>query len=188
MTSANSAASARPTDAPARPTDAPARPTDAPGRPTDAPARLTDKPTWLISQVSTHAHRLLTEKLATAEARGYHYRLLAALQEFGPASQASLGRRTSMDRSDVVATINDLAGHGQVERAADPADHRRNVITITPAGTARLAHLDELLTEVQDEVLAPLAPNERTLLTRLLARLLEHHSGGATPTGHPAHP
>jgi len=157
---------------------APARLTAAPARPTAAPVRLTDKPTWLISQVSTHAHRLLTERLATAGARGYHYRLLAALQEFGPASQASLGRRTSMDRSDVVAAINDLASRGQVERAPDLADHRRNVITITPAGAAHLQRLDGLLTDVQDELLAPLAPDERTLLTGLLARLLEYHDGG----------
>ena len=94
------------------------------------------KATWLISQVSTQAHRLLTEKLAVVGARGYHYRLLAALQEFGPASQASLGRRTSMDRGDVVSAINELASRGQVQRAPDPADQRRNVITITPAGTA----------------------------------------------------
>lgn len=155
-----------------------ARPTAPPERPTDAPARLTDKPTWLISQVSTHAHRLLTEKLAIAGARGYHYRLLAALQEFGPASQASLGRRTSMDRSDVVAALNDLASRGQVERAPDPTDHRRNVITITPTGTAHLAWLDGLLADVQDELLAPLSPGERDQLTRLLSRVLEYHSTG----------
>ena len=155
-----------------------AAPTAASAWPTAAPARLTGKPTWLISQVSTHAHRLLTEKLATAGARGYHYRLLAALQEFGPASQASLGRRTSMDRSDVVAAINELASRGQVERTPDPADHRRNVITITPAGTAHLQRLDGLLTDVQGELLAPLAPDERTMLTLLLARLLEYHNGG----------
>jgi MarR family transcriptional regulator, lower aerobic nicotinate degradation pathway regulator len=141
-----------------------------------APARLTDKPTWLISQVSTHAHRLLTERLAAAGARGYHYRLLAALEEFGPASQASLGRRTSMDRSDVVAAINDLASLGQVQRAPDPADHRRNVITITPAGTAHLKRLDGLLTDVQDELLAPLSPGERDQLTRMLSRVLGYHS------------
>ena len=55
------------------------------------PARLSAKPTWLISQVSARAHRLLTDRLAAAGARGYHYRLLAALAEFGPSSQASLG-------------------------------------------------------------------------------------------------
>lgn len=143
-----------------------------------APGRLTGKPTWLISQISTHAHRLLTERLAAEGARGYHYRLLAALQEFGPASQASLGRRTSMDRSDVAAAVNDLAGHGHVQRTPDPADHRRNVITITPAGTAHLERLDGLLASIQEELLAPLSPGERGQLTRLLGRVLDHHSDG----------
>ncbi len=45
------------------------------------PALLATKPTWLISQVSAQAHRLLTQALAAAGARGYHYRLLAALAE-----------------------------------------------------------------------------------------------------------
>jgi DNA-binding MarR family transcriptional regulator len=140
------------------------------------PARLTQKPTWLISQTSMHAHRLLTDGLATAGSRGYHYRLLAALQEFGPASQARLGRRTGMDRSDVVAALNELAGHGLVERAPDPADRRRNIITITPAGAAHLRRLDSLLDDVQDELLAPLSPAERQQLIHLLTRVLEHHT------------
>jgi DNA-binding MarR family transcriptional regulator len=140
------------------------------------PSRLMEKPTWLLSQVSMHAHRLLTEELATAGSRGYHYRLLAALQEFGPASQARLGRRTGMDRSDVVAALNDLAGRGMVERSPDPADRRRNVITITPDGTAHFQRLDRLLAGVQDELLAPLSPAERELLTGLLTRVLDHHA------------
>ena len=140
------------------------------------PARLTQKPTWLISQTSMHAHRLLTDGLATAGSRGYHYRLLAALQEFGPASQARLGRRTGMDRSDVVAALNELAGHGLVERAPDPADRRRNIITITPAGAAHLRRLDSLLDDVQDELLAPLSSAERQQLIHLLTRVLEHHT------------
>jgi DNA-binding MarR family transcriptional regulator len=135
------------------------------------------KPTWLISQASMHAHRLLTERLAGAGSRGYHYRLLAALQEFGPASQARLGRRTGMDRSDVVAALNDLAGRGLVERSADPADRRRNVVTITPSGAAHLQLLDAVLAGVQDELLAPLSAAERDLLAGLLTRVLRHHDG-----------
>src|SRR5215831_17803594 len=69
------------------------------------PAMLMAKPSWLISEVSRLAHPLLTGQLASAGSRGYHYRLLAALAEFGPASQASLGRRTGMDRSDVAAAV-----------------------------------------------------------------------------------
>src|SRR5439155_6753872 len=45
-----------------------------------------------LSEASLHAHRLLTAAFASAGSRGYHYRLLAALREYGPASQARLGR------------------------------------------------------------------------------------------------
>ena len=140
------------------------------------PAVLTQKPSWLVSEVSRVAHRLLTGKLATAGSRGYHYRLLAALQEFGPASQAKLGRRTGMDRSDVVAAVNELVGCGLADRSPDPADGRRNIITITPAGTAHLRRLEELLDDVQNELLAPLSPAERQQLIHLLTRILERHA------------
>ncbi|MEV6216850.1 MarR family transcriptional regulator [Nocardia sp. NPDC051833] len=53
-------------------------------------------------------------------ARGYHYRLLATLAEFGPASQAELGRRSGIHVSDMVATINDLADNDLVERDPIP--------------------------------------------------------------------
>jgi DNA-binding MarR family transcriptional regulator len=141
-----------------------------------APAALTAKPSWLISEVSRLAHPLITDRLATAGSRGYHYRLLAALAEFGPASQASLGRRTAMDRSDVAAAVNELVGRGLAGRAPDPADRRRNVVSITPAGTAHLGRLEELLAGVQDDLLAPLSPAERRQLISLLDRILEHHA------------
>ena len=140
------------------------------------PAVLTQKPSWLVSEVSRVAHRLLTGKLATAGSRGYHYRLLAALQEFGPASQAKLGRRTGMDRSDVVAAVNELVGRGLADRSPDPADGRRNIITITPAGTAHLRRLEELLDDVQNELLAPLSPAESQQLIHLLTQVLERHA------------
>jgi len=140
------------------------------------PAMLMAKPSWLISEVSRLAHPQLTGKLATAGSRGYHYRLLAALQEFGPASQASLGRHTAMDRSDVAAAVTELVSRGLAGRTPDPADRRRNVISITPAGTAHLRRLNELLAGVQDELVAPLSPAERQQLIRLLNRILEHHA------------
>jgi DNA-binding MarR family transcriptional regulator len=140
------------------------------------PSRLLTLPTWLISQTGVHAHQLLTEALSTAEARGYHYRLLAALEEFGPASQATLGRRTDMDRSDVAEALNELADQGLVKRSGDPVDRRRNVITITPAGTKRLLALDDVMAEVQDKLLAPLSATQRQTLVRTLTRLLKHHT------------
>jgi DNA-binding MarR family transcriptional regulator len=143
--------------------------------PPDAmPSRILELPTWLISRAYAQSHRLLAEGFATAGLRGYHYRLLAALEDFGPASQAALSRRTSIDRSDVVAALNDLAGHGLIQRSPDRDDRRRNVITITPAGIKQLRALDKIVAGVQEKLLAPLSAADRTKLIRLLGRLVEH--------------
>ncbi|WP_059008127.1 MarR family winged helix-turn-helix transcriptional regulator [Streptomyces specialis] len=144
-------------------------------------ARLRSLPSRLLSQTAAHADRLVTEGLATADARKWHYAVLVALREQGPASQAGLSRHAGMYRSDLVAVINELADRGHVERTPDPADRRRNVITITPRGRAQLRRLDGLLATIQDQVLAPLAPAEREELVRMLTRLAEHHGAHGRP-------
>jgi MarR family transcriptional regulator, lower aerobic nicotinate degradation pathway regulator len=143
---------------------------------TAVPARMSRLPTWLISQTALHASRLVADGMAALGARGYHYRVLAGLAEFGPVSQAALSRHTGIDVSDIVATVNELTGSAAVERAADPTDRRRNIITITPAGRRQLDELDGKMAEIQDALLAPLTPGERAELTRLLTTLLGHHS------------
>ncbi|WP_086829102.1 MarR family winged helix-turn-helix transcriptional regulator [Allokutzneria sp. NRRL B-24872] len=139
------------------------------------PARLMALPSWLLTQTATHTHRLVQEELARSGARGHHYRVLATLEEFGPASQATVGRHAGVHLSDVVAALNELAELDLVERAPDPQDRRRNVITITPAGRRQLKKLDKRLAEAQEELLAPLSPEEREQFTQVLARLLSHH-------------
>ena len=123
----------------------------------------------------------MAERFAAVDARGYHYRLLAALADDGPASQAELGRRTGIDRSDVVAALNELADQQLIERSPDPADRRRNVITVTPAAERRLAHLDGVLAQIQEELCAPLSPAEREQLVGLLTRIVGHQARARTP-------
>ncbi|MFC7449799.1 MarR family winged helix-turn-helix transcriptional regulator [Rhodococcus daqingensis] len=144
----------------------------------ERPARLTSKPSWLLTQLAVHAHRLVSDSFGEVGARGYHYRILAALDEFGVASQAELGRRCSMDRSDVVAAINELADQGFVERTPDPDDRRRNIVNLTEAGDRQLRRMDRALDKVQDDLLGPLSVEDRANLTLLLTRLLTHHQQG----------
>ncbi len=144
-----------------------------------APARLRALPSWLINQAALPANRLVTEGLARAHTRRHHYSLLATLDGVGPASQADLSRRTMIDRSDMVATVNELAEQGMVERTPDPSDRRRNIVTIAPAGRRQLRTLDRLLANVQDELLAPLSARERTQLVGLLTRVVDHHAAKA---------
>lgn len=142
----------------------------------DAPARLRARPSWLINQASLPASRVVAERLSSAGARRYHYALLAALDELGATSQAELSRRTTIDRSDIVANLNELAAQGMVERTQDPTDLRRNVVTLTPQGRRHLRKLDRLIDDAQDALLAPLSPGERDQLVALLARIVDHHA------------
>lgn len=134
---------------------------------------MRELPTWMVGRVAARCSRLLTDALAEAGVRGYHYRLLVALDEFGPLSQITLANRTSIDRSDVVATLNDLAESGSIERSPDPDDGRRNVVTITPAGVKQLRALDAIVDEVQDRLLSSLSSSERRQLLGLLTRIAD---------------
>jgi DNA-binding MarR family transcriptional regulator len=139
------------------------------------PTVLTQLPSWLLTQSATQAHRVISDTFAAGGARAYHFRLLATLVEFGPASQAALGRRSCIDRSDVVAALNELAADGYVERTPDPDDGRRNIITITAAGRRHYKRLTTLVTKAQDEIFAPLSPTDRARLITLLSRVLAYH-------------
>ncbi len=103
--------------------------------------RVAGRPTWLLSRANARAQGLLGEALASEGFRGYHFRLLAALDQYGASSQAELGRHTGIDRSDVVATLNDLVAGGLARREPDPVDRRRNIVKITRRGQTTLAHL-----------------------------------------------
>jgi len=105
--------------------------------------------------------------------RGYHYRLLAALDQFGPASQADLGRDTGIDRSDVTAALTQMAEHGLVAREVDPANRRRKIVSITTAGEATLRELDEALDGIQEVLLAPLSPTERAQFAKIMTLLAD---------------
>ncbi|WP_277441024.1 MarR family transcriptional regulator [Streptomyces sp. SPB162] len=147
------------------------------------PDRLRKLPSRLLVRTASHADRLVSEALATESARKWHFVVLVALTEAGPASQSALSTRTGIFRSDMVAVINDLADRGLVERAPDPDDRRRNVITVTARGRAYLRRLDDIIDTAQEDLLAPLNEAERGQLTSLLTRLLDHHAKAAPHGG-----
>ena len=137
-----------------------------------APDRVKERPTWLLSRAFARSSALLA---AGFEAhgdglRGYHYRLLAALEQRA-ASEADLSRDTGIDRSDVTAALNELESRRYVERKVDPGHKRRNIVTLTPQGADALFRLDAVLEEIQEAVLAPLTAAQRRQFISLLSRL-----------------
>ncbi|MFE9118731.1 MarR family winged helix-turn-helix transcriptional regulator [Streptomyces sp. NPDC007172] len=79
-------------------------------------------------------------------------------------AQADPGRRFAVDPEDMVGMLNQLQQAGLVLRTPDPADRRKNAVTVTPKGTAVLARCGSLAASANAEPLAPLTPDEQAQL------------------------
>jgi DNA-binding MarR family transcriptional regulator len=138
----------------------------------DTPSRLTALPSWLSGQVAMQGQRLVGDALGEAGMRRHHFTVMTALAEQGATSQAELGRRLWLDRSDLHAVLNDLERDGLVERVRDVHDRRRNLVGLTTAGAAKLEELDARVQAAQEALLEPLSAAERRQLIELLTRLV----------------
>ena len=139
----------------------------------DPPRRLQQLPSWLSGQVARKAERLVNAALAQEGVRRPHFTVLTSLTEQGPASQATLGRRLWIDRSDLHAILNELERDDLITRVPDEQDRRRNVVALTPRGTAALKRLDKRVDAAQQALLSPLSAADGQELRRLLAQLVD---------------
>jgi len=137
------------------------------------PARLRALTSWQASKVSTIGARM-TARHMPLSARS-DFAVLAALEEYGPLSQADLGRQLGLDRNDVSGIVTRLQSGGYVERQADPDDRRRNLVTVNKAGMRYLDEIQRNANRAQAELLAGLDADERRQLHALLAKTLEAH-------------
>jgi DNA-binding MarR family transcriptional regulator len=143
--------------------------------------RLAGRVVWLVGRASLHAQRLLHGRFAEHDLRKQHYGVLRSLADVGSAAQGPLADRIGLDRSDMVALVDELEAAGHVERAPDPGDRRRKIVSITGSGAEVLDELGELVRAADDELLAPLSEAERRTLVELLTRILPAADRGRAP-------
>jgi MarR family transcriptional regulator, lower aerobic nicotinate degradation pathway regulator len=140
----------------------------------DPPERMRRLPSWLASELARRGAALVGEALAGEGVRRQHFAVLTSLAEQGAASQAAIGRRLWIDRSDLHALLNELERDGLLARVRDSEDRRRNVVTLTAAGKALLRRLDKRVDAAQTALLEPLSSTERREVIRLLERVVSH--------------
>src|SRR5688500_5478940 len=87
------------------------------------------------------------------------------------AIQQELGAAMGIDRSTMVALIDQLESAGLAKRRPSPTDRRAREIAITPKG--RRLRARRMISETEDEVLAGLTAKERSELVGLLRRALD---------------
>ena len=73
---------------------------------------------------------------------------------------------------DKIDLVKRMERKGLIARRRDPADARRNTVTLTDAGRSERARLRPLVDQVQDALVASMSPNERRALRAGLIALL----------------
>jgi DNA-binding MarR family transcriptional regulator len=119
-------------------------------------------------------HRAIAERaLASLGLSGKGFGALILLSQAGPLSQQRLGERQGVDRTTMVAVVDELESAGYVERRRDPSDRRAYSLHATTKGRRVLARAAEATKRAEDEFLTPLAEADRRRLKRMLRALLE---------------
>ncbi len=145
----------------------------APG--VELPESLTVWTGFLLHKAAQRVHDRVEERLEPLGLRPRHVGVMRVLAAEGPHSQHALCERLRIDRTTMVSVVDDLERLGLAERQDDPADRRAYRVQLTRYGEERLAEACAVVNEAEEQLLAPLSPEERVALRTLLCRICGLH-------------
>jgi MarR family transcriptional regulator, lower aerobic nicotinate degradation pathway regulator len=99
--------------------------------------------------------------------------VLKQLQVLGQTSQGELADALAIDPSNLAAIAADLADRHLVERTRHHVDRRRYVLRLSRAGEQLLRRTEGAIVAAEEDLLAPLGPEQRDKLYALLRRLAD---------------
>jgi DNA-binding MarR family transcriptional regulator len=143
--------------------------------PTRPPRELVKSTSFLLKRLGFAIKERTVEAFEDRGANPYQHGVLCSLSESQAETQSQIADALGYDRSWLVGLLDELEEEGLVERKPDPADRRRNVVTLKPEGESRLQEFRAVSKQVEDEFLAPLTAAERKQLHELLLKLAQHH-------------
>jgi DNA-binding MarR family transcriptional regulator len=103
---------------------------------------------------------------------GKHFGCMATIVDEGPLSQQTLGDRLRVDRTTIVAVVDELERRGFVARPRNPADRRAYALEATAEGRRWVRRTSAALADAEARLLDGLEPDEREELIRLLQKLI----------------
>jgi DNA-binding MarR family transcriptional regulator len=123
-----------------------------------------------------HAHQrfagLTSAALAPLGIDTREWATLICIDDAHPRSQLELAEAVGVDRTTMVALIDQLQAKGLIARRIHPGDRRKNVIELTSAGRDIRRRAADRVDECERRFLAPLGVSEAEQLKSTLAALV----------------
>jgi DNA-binding MarR family transcriptional regulator len=139
------------------------------GEPPQAPLpALAGRMGYLLKHAQLRIAELNAAALAPFGITGRELAVLLAIDSQAPLSQQEAARRLGVDRTTMVALIDDLEGKQLVQRRQDPADRRKNVVALTPEGRATLRKAGKASDDAERRFLAPLTGDQAAAVREAL--------------------
>lgn len=132
--------------------------------------RLDTQTGYLLVKLGALAGARFDGVLAPLGLRGRHVRVIEEMRGASH-SQQELCQATGLDRTTMVAVLDDLEQRGYARRSRSTADRRKHVVTLTGAGERAFKEAARALADAQEAFLAPLSAGERDQLRDLVERL-----------------
>lgn len=111
------------------------------------------------------------EALAIHDVKPKHVGLLGVLDKGLASSQLEIAKLMRVAPSLVVSLADHLEAMGAIERLRDPADRRRQILSLTRKGHRLLADCTAKARALDEELAAGLTASQRTALSEALDRL-----------------
>ena len=133
---------------------------------------------FLLFRASQASLSLANQMLAQIGLCARQAGILTMVTELEPMTQKALADALGIDRTTMVALLDDLEDKGLAARQRHPRDRRAFLVHPTDSGRAAKVAAVRILDEQQRRFLAPLAPAERRQLAALLTRLHRQPDAG----------
>lgn len=135
----------------------------------DLPLALSHAITRIFrEQNRLHGRTVQSFGLSTEQAH-----LLLVLWTYGPLTMTELGKEVALSSGTLSAAVDRMEASGLVTRVKDERDGRSVRVEPAPWPKAKRDKLAKALAETEDALFAALSTAEKTLLVRLLDRVLK---------------
>ncbi len=130
-----------------------------------------DDQVGFLMRVAMQRHTAIFMSRMTSGLTQTQFAALAKLFEVGPCSQNHLGRLIYLDAATIKGVVDRLCLRGLVTAMADPNDRRRRAVALTERGRSATEEATKVAAEITTATLAPLSPEERKAVVKLLKKL-----------------